>query len=186
MTCARAAPPIAGGTTPAIVRAVPRVVAVLSIVSFAALALAQPTSGVDPLLAAHDTDALELARVVDRIGDAAVLARLTPETPTPVRALAVVAATRMHAPEDALAPLAEIAAGRDPDLAPRAAQSILAIARSIDERSLDARERDRADLAPARGAIAAIAADETARADLRRACQLADAALADLQIPSPP
>jgi hypothetical protein len=158
---------------------------VVIILGVSGLALAQ-TAAVDPLLAAHDTDPLELARVVDRVGDAAVLARLSPETPIAVRALAVVAAARMHAPEDALVPLAEIAAGRDPDLAPRASQSLLAIARALDERSLDARERDRADFTPARVALASLAADETARPDIRRAASLADAALADVQIPAPP
>lgn len=142
-------------------------------------------AGADPFVAVHDTDPLELARVVDRVGDAAVIARLTPETPIAVRASAVLAAPWMRAPEDALAPLAEIAAGRDPDLAPRAAQALLAIARRLDERALDARERDRAELAPARGTLSAIAADETARADVRRAAALADAALADLAVPAP-
>jgi len=154
----------------------------LCIVLVLVVAVASAQS-VDPLVAAHDTDALELARVVDRVGDAAILARLTPETPIAVRALAVVAATRLHAPEDALVPLAEIAAGRDPDLAPRAAQSLLIIARSLDGAALDTRERDRADFTPARARLTAIAADETARSDIRRAAQLADAALADLAIP---
>lgn len=153
------------------------------VVGVAGLVLAQPAPPLDPFLATHDTDPLELARVDDRIGDAAVLARLAPETPIAVRALAVVATPGMHAPEDALALLAEIAGGRDPDLAPRAAQAMLTIARGLDERSLDARERDRAELAPARTALARIAADETARPDIRRAAQLADAALADLAIP---
>jgi hypothetical protein len=154
------------------------------LVSLAGVADAQPTATLDPLLAAHDTDPLELARVVDRMGDAAVLARLNPETPIAVRALAVVAAPRLHAPEDALAPLAELALGRDPDLAPRAALSLLEITRALDERGLDARERDRAELAAGRIAIARVAADETARADVRRAAQLADAALAELAIPA--
>ncbi len=159
-------------------------IVIASVLIVAAIASAQSPL-VDPLLAAHETDPLDLARVVDRIGDAAVIARLAPETPIAVRAIAVAAAPRMHAPEDALAPLAAIAAGRDPDLAPRAAAALLTIARSLDARSLDARESDRADLGPARISLTALAADETARADLRRAAQLADAALADLGIPAP-
>lgn len=150
------------------------------LLGIATLASAQP---VDPLLAVHDTDPLELARVVDRIGDAAILARLAPETPIAVRALAVAATSRMHAPEDALVPLAQIATGRDPDLAPRAAFALLTISRSLDARSLDARERTRSDFTPARTTLTALAADETARTDLRRAAQLVAAALADLDIP---
>lgn len=152
------------------------------LVVVAALASAQTPDAVDPLLAAHDTDPLELAHVVDRVGDDAILARLAPETPIAVRALAVAAAPRLHVPEAALASLAEIAAGRDPDLAPRAASALLTIARALDERSLDARESDRASLVPVRVRLAQLVADETARADVRRAAGLADAALADLGI----
>jgi hypothetical protein len=159
--------------------------AALLLCLIASVAGAQEPTAPDPLLAVHDTDPLELARVVDRIGDRAVLARLAPETPIAVRALAIVAAPRLHAPEDALASLATIAAGRDPDLAPRAAASLLAIARELDERALDARERDRAELAPARVELATLMADETVRPDVQRAAHLADAALADLAIPAP-
>jgi hypothetical protein len=143
----------------------------------ASTASAQPA---DPLLAAHDTDPLELALVVERVGDDAVLARLAPETPVAVRALAIVAATELHAPEDALVPLVELARGRDPDLAPRALWATLAIARRLDARTLGARESDVGALAPARAGLEALAADETARADLRRGAQLAAAALAEL------
>lgn len=154
------------------------------LLSGCALASAQDVA-VDPLLAAHETDRLELARVVDRIGDDAVLSRLAPETPIAVRALAVAATPALHAPERALAPLSELAAGRDPDLAPRAAQALSEIARALDARGLDARECDRAELAPARAGLARVAADETARGDVRRAAIAADAALADLAIPGP-
>ena len=160
-----------------------RWLAVLIVLFVAAFASAQ-TPAIDPLLAAHATDPLELARVVDRIGDAAILSRLAPETPIAVRAVAVVATTRMHAPEDALLALATIAAGRDPDLAPRAAQSLLTIARSLDAQSLDARERDRNDFAPARTTLNALAGDETARADIRLAARLSDLALAELGVPN--
>ena len=155
--------------------------AVLIVLALAAMASAQAPA-IDPLLAAHETDPLELARVVDRIGDAAILSRLTPETPIAVRAIAVVAAPRMHAPEDALAALTTIAAGRDPDLAPRAAQALLTIARSVDAQALDAREHDRGDFAAARTTLSALATDETARADIRLAARWSDSALAELVV----
>jgi hypothetical protein len=138
----------------------------------------------DPLLAAPGGDPLELARVVDRIGDRAVLDRLAADRPADVRLAALRAAPAMRAPESALGALAEIAGGRDPDLAPAAMLSVLTIARALDPLELDAREVLRADLAPARRAIGAIAADATARADLRRGAELAVDALAALGVPA--
>lgn len=158
----------------------------LAIVMFVALAAsggsAQP--GPDDILRVPSTDPLELARVVDRIGDPAIVARLAEDRPIAVRAVAVLAAPEMHAPEDALVPLVEIARGRDPDLAPSAALSVLTIARALDASALDARESDRAALGPARAGLDALAHDETARADIRRAAELAGAALADLGVPA--
>lgn len=153
----------------------------LALLALASSASAQPS---DPLLAAHDTDPLELALVVERLGDDAVLSRLSAETPVAVRAVAVVAATELHAPEDALVPLVELARGRDPDLAPRALWAALDIARRLDARTLGAREADVAALAPARAGLEALAADESARADLRSGAQLAAVALTDLGVPA--
>ena len=142
---------------------------------------AQP--GTDPLLRLASSDPLELARAVDHLGDAGVLARLTEETPIAVLAVAVLAAPQMHAPESSLFRLVELAQGRDPDLAPRAMLSALTIARALDPQRLDARECDRASLGPARIGLEALAADATAREDIRRAAGLAAAALADLGAP---
>src|SRR4051812_46045753 len=80
---------------------------------------AQP--GHDPLMWLPSTDPLDLAIAVDRLGDEGVLTRLAEGTPLTVRAMAVLAAPQMDAPETSLSALAEIARGRDPDLAPRAA-----------------------------------------------------------------
>lgn len=113
---------------------------------------------------------MELGLVVDRIGDDAVLASLGgEEIALDARLAAVRAAPRMQAPERALEGLARIASGRDPDLAPAAALSMLEIARALDPRDLDAREVMREELAPARAAAARLAEDESARGDLRRA-----------------
>ncbi|MCZ7678953.1 MAG: hypothetical protein M5U28_09450 [Sandaracinaceae bacterium] len=66
-----------------------------------------------------------------------------------------------------------VAAGRDPRLAPEAARSALAIATSLRADDLARREVDPAVLAPARASLAALAADATARSDLRVAAAMA-------------
>lgn len=127
----------------------------------------------EALLAVHSADPLELARVVDRIGDDAVLQRLGAETPLPVRLAAVRASAWLHAPELALPALAELASGRDPDLAPAAARAVLRIAEALDRAALDAREHDGDEIERALPILSALAADGTARADLRRAAAVA-------------
>lgn len=154
--------------------------AVLALLAIASVGSAQD---VDPLIAARSSDPIELARVVDRIGDEGVIARLTDETSAAVRLAAIRATRAMDAPERALVPLAVIASGRDPDLAPAAALALLAIARELDPQALDGREVMRAELVPARSALAVLAADETARADLRRAAAVVLDALAQLGLP---
>lgn len=138
----------------------------------------------DPLLAVHSADPLELARVVDRIGDDAVLDRLPSETPLAVRLLAVRASPWLHAPELALAPLTALAAGRDPDLAPAAALAILRIAERLDRAELDAREAGGDEIEAALAPLGALAADVTARADLRRGAAVAGSYLEPLVRPS--
>ena len=153
--------------------------AALSLVLVVSPALAQT----DPLLAVRSADPLELARAADRLGDAAVLARLVEGRPTPIRLAAIRATPWLDAPEQALAPLAAIAIGRDPDLAPAAAVSILRIARALDAQALDGRETHPSELHDARVAIQALADDATARADLRRMAELAVDALAAIGVP---
>lgn len=138
---------------------------------------------VDPFLVHPTSDPLELARLVDRIGDAAVIARLSDETPTDIKLLAVRAAPQLDGPERALEGLAAIAQGRDPDLAPAAAHSLLVIAHALDPQALDAREVLREELAPARVALSTLQADETARGDLRRAAGIVIAALDSVGVP---
>lgn len=138
---------------------------------------------VDPFLVHPTSDPLELARLVDRIGDEAVIARLSEETPTDIRLLAVRAAPQLEGPERALEALAAIAQGRDPDLAPAAANSLLVIAHALDPQSLDRREVLREELAPARAALSLLEADETARGDLRRAAGIVIAALDSVGVP---
>ena len=154
---------------------------IVSIGLVASAGVAQPET--DPLLRLASTEPLELARAVDRLGDQGVLLRLEDEAPVEVRAVAVLAAPYMHAPENALPALVVIAAGRDPDLSARAAHSVLAIARGLDPQGIDARECDRAALGPARAGLAALARDVTARPDIVRAAELSLAALVELGVP---
>jgi hypothetical protein len=153
------------------------------IVRLAALALvsciALPAAAqVDPLLRVHDGDPLLLASVVERLGDAAILDRLTDAHPLAVRTLAARATPFLHAPEQALGPLAELSASRDPDLAPTAMRALLTIARSMTRASLDAHEDDGASIEAARTALTPLVADEHARPDLRRGAEAVLAMLA--------
>jgi hypothetical protein len=126
-------------------------------------------------------DPLELARLADRLGDGAVLAALEDPSATPlVRLRAARAARFLDAPEAALAPLAALARGRDPVLAPAAALAAYRVAAALTLAELEAREASVEALAPAREALAALGADESARGDLRRLARFAAAALAAL------
>ena len=162
---------------------------ILAVLLIAIATRGATAQAVDPLVAIGSSDPVALARIVERLGDDAVLARLAADDGADVSADARLAAVRasvaLRAPERALEPLAAIALGRDPDLAPAAARSILVIARALDPRDLDAREVMRAELAPALAAIAQLAADETARPDLRRAAAIAAELLGHLGIAPP-
>lgn len=140
------------------------------------LALAQ-----DDPFARDDGDPMELARLVDRYGDDAVIERLADDRPRIVRLYAIRAAPYMRWPERALDRLAQLAAGRDPDLAPAAARSALAIAESLTIDELARREVDPSSLGDARTALRAVADDRTARADIRAVCARAAAALERLR-----
>lgn len=166
----------------AVLRAVTIALSVLAVTSGSAAPIRAQDGTRDPLVAAGG-DPSELARAVERAGDEAVIERLSDGTPTSTRLAAIHAAPRMQGPERALERLAQIAAGRDPDLAPAAARALLEIATALDPRDLDAREVMRDELAPARSAVRASAEDESARGDVRRAAAIADAALAELGVP---
>lgn len=131
-------------------------------------ALAQEGAA-DPLLAVEDADPLDLARVVARLGDEAVLTRLGDPQSADVRLAAIRATPSLTAPEHALGPLAEIAAGRDPDLAPAAAMAALEIAERLSADDLVRRETERAIIDAAIEAMRAIGNDESCRRDIRRA-----------------
>lgn len=150
---------------------------------------AQPRA-TDPLALVVSGDPLELARMVDRLGDDAVRARLgeagadTAGLDPAIVLAAVRASPWLHAPEEALPRLVEIAAGRDPDLAPAAMLAIVRIAEALDRPTLDAREASDEAITASLAPLAALADDATARADLRRAASRAAALLGALVQPA--
>ncbi len=133
----------------------------------------------DPLVRVRSADPLELARVVDRIGDEAVLARLRSGPPV-VRWSAIRSTPWMAAPESALASLAKIGAGRDPLLAPEAMRSVYRISVQLEPDELDAREFARSELRPVIRRLRALSNESTARRDLRRLARFARDALVEL------
>lgn len=164
--------------------------AVLALASALAVASAGAAEGdedpaTDPFVAVRDADPLELGRVTRARGDGAVLSRLADDRPVVVRLAAIRASRWMRAPEAALGRLAALAGGRDPDLAPAAARAAWHIARALDGPALHRREVIPADLAPARSTLQQLAADESARADLRRLAAFAADALSALGVPEP-
>lgn len=148
----------------------------LLLASFSVPASAQS----DPLSAVSDADPMELARVVDRLGDDAVLARLGDAQPLEVRLAAIRAARYLREPELALEPLARIASGRDPRLAPAAMRSALTIASALDLDALSQREVEPSSLSSARTLFLELSRETSARADLRTAAEYVAARLEQL------
>jgi hypothetical protein len=111
---------------------------------------------------------LDEAREAQRAGDGAVLATLADAAASRVDELEAVRRARwLRMPELALEPLARLAAGRDPALAPEAAFVAHEIATSLDPLTLEAHEVALASLATARDALRALGRDGTARPDIR-------------------
>ncbi|MAQ17375.1 MAG: hypothetical protein CMN30_21585 [Sandaracinus sp.] len=113
-------------------------------------------------------DPLEIERYVDTNGDDAVVEALTNEDARLESRLgAIRAAPWLTGPERALGPLARLAAGDDPDLAPAAGRAGQRCAEAIAVDGLTAREEDPAILGEAAAEWQAVADDETARPDVR-------------------
>ena len=125
-------------------------------------------------------DALEMARRVDRVGDAVLLAALRPSATRREQYQAVRGAPFLRAPEAALTRLVELAAGRDPRLAPAAMRSVLQIARKLSARALAEREAQAGPLRAVLSDLGGLAADESARHDLRTMANLARLEIAAL------
>jgi len=87
-----------------------------------------------------DADPMKLARVVDRMGDSEVMARLGEGNPVEIRLAAIRASRWMQAPEKALAILARLVGSRDSALAPAAARAAWHIASGLNDQVLAERE----------------------------------------------
>jgi len=121
---------------------------------------------VDPLASARAVDELDLARVAEDVGDARLLAALQEPQDRCAAALAARAAAHARAPEALIVPLAKLACGRDPALAPEAAHTLLVLADQLSAAQLGAREVLAHDLVAARQALACRAQKPLPRADI--------------------
>jgi hypothetical protein len=148
----------------------------LAIVQAAAAARAQPA---DPglLAAVADADPLELARHIDSHGDAIVVRGLHAEQPGQVRLAAVRAVPFMNAPWNVLQVLGEMLVGRDSELAPAAARSLLKVAERGDANSGFALELGADQLDKAIDALDRAASDRSVRADIALAAGQASSML---------
>jgi hypothetical protein len=138
------------------------------------------------LVAVVDADPLELARVAQRFGDLAIANLLAPATETAVRLAAVRASPWLRAPERALAALAEIASGRDSELAPAAARAAQQIAQRLDAAALARRECLTVELTPALVVLRALGEREHAAPHVRAYAWAAAAQLIAAGVPLPP
>jgi hypothetical protein len=119
------------------------------------------------LRAAVDADELDLAALASRIGDDDVLESLAEGKDISLRLSAVRATPYLLNAELALAPLAHMAAGRDPDLAPVAARRALRIAQALALEDLATRELSPTSLQETKRLLSAIADESSARPDVR-------------------
>ena len=137
------------------------------------------------LLAVVDADPLELARVVQRFGDAAIVSLLGAATDTAVRLAAVRASPWLRAPERAIATLAAIASGSDSELAPAAARAAQQISGQLDAAVLARRECLAIELVPALLALRALGEREHAAPHVRAYAWAAAAQLVAAGVPAP-
>ncbi|HEX4353829.1 MAG TPA: hypothetical protein VHZ95_12960 [Polyangiales bacterium] len=119
------------------------------------------------LTRAVDAGELDLASLVARLGDAALLDAIVDGKSSVLMLAAVRGAPYLRDPERALEPLAAIVEGRDPDLAPSAARRALAIAQALELSDGSARELSASSLRSAEQRFDAIAKRATARTDIR-------------------
>lgn len=149
-----------------------------------------PASAAEPdaaaaLLAVRDAEPLELARVVQRFGDARLLALLA-DPRVAVRLVALYAAPWLQEPERALPAIAPLIASRDSELAPAAARAALDITAALTAGALAAREVLPGDLTAVRTELQRAAGLAWVRHDLRAMAGAADAQLAGAGVAAPP
>lgn len=162
-------------------RAAIAVIAVLAALAVEPARAAAP--GLDALRAAADADDFMLARIAARVGDDVVLAALADAADPLAQLAAIRAAPFIVDGDQALLPLTTIAAARDPELAPVAAWKLARITQDLVRKGLDLREVLPRSLTPARAAMIALAADATARADIRSCAGRAAHLLASVGVP---
>jgi hypothetical protein len=134
------------------------------------LAYSAPPAHLDAaalLRAAVDSDELDLAALVARIGDDAVLESLAEGKDSVIRLAAIRATPYLLSQELALQPLAALAQGRDPDLAPAAARRALVIAQALALEDISARELLPDSFRAAELQLAALANSTTAHGNVR-------------------
>jgi hypothetical protein len=136
------------------------------LVSDRALSAPQAPSA-DPFTAVERAAPLDLANLVDRLGDNAVIERLEPAVPVEIQLVAVRAAPWMKAPESVLPRLVTLVEGRDSELAPEAARAAAQIANVLDSYEIQTREIAVDELATVRERLALAGTNELLRADIR-------------------
>jgi hypothetical protein len=119
------------------------------------------------LRAAVDSDELALAALTARIGDNAVVQALADDRDAQRRLAAVRAAPYLHEVAIALQPLAAIAQGRDPELAPAAARRALQIAQALALQDPSVGELTRDAIEPASHALRTLAGSDGTSRELR-------------------
>jgi hypothetical protein len=135
----------------------------------------------DPIAQADVISTIGIARVADEVGDQRLIEWLGAAARRDLTAVAVRATPFAHAPEQLVPELARLLCGRDPVLAPESAYALIAIAEQITPAQVELREGAIADFAAARKALECVREQEApVRADLVKAAQLLDAALAQL------
>jgi hypothetical protein len=144
--------------------------------AFSQVAASKSDPGFDLFAAIANADPMELAKVVDRLGDDAVLTRLKRDKPIEIRIAAIRATRWMRAPESALVTLAEILGSRDSELAPVAASAALRIASATTSDALYTREVMPAELTESRALFVKASENPLLRPDIRlQAAQIAEA-----------
>jgi hypothetical protein len=143
--------------------------------AFAQVAVSKGDPGTDPFTVVANADPLELAKVVERLGDQAVSSRLKRDMPIEIRIAAIRATRWMRAPESVLSSLAVILGSRDSELAPVAATAALRIASAITNDTLSVREIMPEELAESRALFVKASANSLLRPDIRlQAAQTAE------------
>ena len=121
------------------------------------------------LSAVLHADELTRATLAQRLGDAAIVAALAQHEDGSARLAAVRCAPYLRHPERALAALAAIAAGRDPELAPAAARRARAIAQQLATQGAveEDREEDREGLVAVQGVLRTLSESVQAAREVR-------------------